>query len=380
MAVTNPRARGVNGAQTPVVALKSDHVSVRTARLQQNASGRWEIKYSERNAGGRGYRSRTQSTHTTDPVKAQRELDRFIEDVIAATQERDQGAVTPGQLTVAELCESYGRARPAQQPQIRPLVARFGHVRLGEITPELVRAYRTTLAGDGLTEATARRHLGVLKAAINHARREGRTNMLPYIELPKSGAPRTRWLTKDQLSEVWGKLGQFAARERAAGSGGQAQALRVFLFIAATWGARRGAIQELTWDRVDFAHRTVDFRNPAKPPNRKRRPIVHMTDEAAEFLAAVWEQAGRPTGGRVVQLAHDALKYWVRKFFAEIGMPWVTAHVFRHTVATHLLQEGHGIYQVGQVLADTEATIRANYAHCLPGDQRTMLEGRRLGV
>ena len=371
MAVTNHRqGRGVRGHLRGAqgVALKSSDPVVRTARLVQNGAGNFEIVYSEPRGKGEGWRSRTLSTRTADPVEAQQELDRFIDKAI----EKSQPRTSQDQLTVEDACRDYLADRPRQRINLTPIRAHLGSLRVQDLTLDLVRNYRDA---HPFAANTFRRRLGALKAALNHARKAGRLAVVPYIELPAAGASRVRWLTREQLAMVRDKV-----RENAVSNPGPAShALKVFVFLASTFGARREAIRDLTWDRVDFTNRTVNFKDPNRVENKKRRAVIHMSNEAFAFLRAVHLQAGRPATGQVIAVSNETLKYAYRKFFDGIGLDWCTSHVFRHTVATHMLQDHESIYDVALFLADTVRTIETTYAHVPPAGLKQVAENRKLG-
>jgi integrase len=52
-----------------------------------------------------------------------------------------------------------------------------------------------------------------------------------------------------------------------------------------------GAILDLTWDRVDFEHGTIDFMPAGRDKTNKRRTVVPMNKRAREALETAF--AGR---------------------------------------------------------------------------------------
>ena len=63
---------------------------------------------------------------------------------------------------------------------------------LATVTRETCRAYARAR---GRSAGTVRRELGVLRAAINHAHREGRVTRAVAVHLPERPEPKDRWLT-----------------------------------------------------------------------------------------------------------------------------------------------------------------------------------------
>jgi integrase len=350
-------------------AIKSSDPVVRTAKLVQAGTGYWQIVYSEPRAGQKGWRSRTLSTRTQDPIEAQRELDHFLDKAI----EKSQPTTPQDQLTVEELCQDYLAHQPRQRIVLAPVRVHLGTVRVKDLNLDLIRNYRT--AHSEYKDSSMRRRLGALKTVLNHAWRTGRLTAVPYIELPAPGAPRVRWLTPEQLALVQDKVFENEIRN----PGPAAHALTMFVFLASTFGARREAIRDLTWDRVDFAGRTVNFQVPGRAVTKKRRATAPMSDDAFAFLREAHLKAGQPATGKVVDIRDNALKYQYQKFFRSIGLEWCTSHVFRHTVATHMLQADESIFKVALVLADSVQTIQTTYAHVPPPGLKQLFENRNLG-
>jgi integrase len=364
MAVTTHIARR---PARSVAVLKSQNPLVRTAKLRANSRGSWEIHYSEPKANGPGWRTKVVSTRTRDYTEAQRFLDQFIERAL----ELENPSVAADQLTVEDVCREYLLSRPQQALSLALVRKHLGHVRIVDITPTLVERFRQAFGG--YKNNTLRRRLGALKAAINLARKTGKINVLPYIDLPRPGVGRTVWMTKAQLTMVWDKVQELAENN----PGPVTHALKVFVYLA-MFGPRREAIRELTWDRVDFEHRTLNFKNPDREETKKRRPICPLNDQNVRQLKEWWLAAGCPVSGRVIAISDDTLKNHFRAFMADLGLPWVTSHVFRHTKATHMLMDGETIHNVALWLADTVDTIEKTYSHVLSQDLRDVAERWRI--
>ena len=168
--------------------------------------------------------------------------------------------------------------------------------------------------------ATLAREFNVLRAVMNHARK---LKLLrgDVPELPVFTAPSTaQGLPQDDVKAI-------VRRARSH------PALDIFVKIALATGARPGAILGLTWDRVDFGRKIIDFKDPAmsKQGRRKGRALVPMSGALSDFLI---ERKAREigTGTRldcVVPRCH-LNRLW-RKHI-KISRP----HALRHTVATEV--------------------------------------------
>lgn len=372
MAVTNRRPR------TPIrigkgVTLKSDNPIVRTAKLVQKEGENFKIAYSFPRGNGKGWRTKVESTHTKDPIKAQRTLDRFIDDAI----ELSNPTTPQDHLTVEDMCRDYVAHQPRQEGALRSIRRHLGHVRVVDLSPEWARRYVIAIGSPKAN--TQRRYLGALRNALNFGRKTGTLKIAPpYIPMPAVGPPRMLWLTREQLALVRDKV---VENERNNPGCPKAHALTLFVFLASYFGARSEAIRDLTWDRVRWDSRVVDFNNPRKAPSKKRRATAPMNDDAYQFLREAHRQAGCPDIGKVVPVSFNTLIYAYRNFFKSIGMDWCTSHVFRHTLATHMLEDGESVYLVAKMLADSVQTIDTTYGHVLPkaAGLRQLVERRNLG-
>lgn len=131
--------------------------------------------------------------------------------------------------------------------------------RVQEVTKQACKAYgRWRARADG----TIRRELIVLRAAINHAHREGKLSRSVYVELPEAAPARLRWLTRDEAA----KLLKAALEEPKVRFH-----LPLFILLGLYTGQRSEAILSLKWAMVDFEANLVDFRLPGRKETKKKR-------------------------------------------------------------------------------------------------------------
>jgi integrase len=117
-----------------------------------------------------------------------------------------------------------------------------------------------------------------------------------------------------------------------------------------------GAILDLTWDRVDFTHNTIDFMPAGRDKTNKRRTVVAMAPKAREALLEaqaaaltdhVIEYAGKPVASVKRAIAAAARRS---------GVP-CSPHVFRHTAAVWMAQADVPMQKIAQVLGHTSSRI-----------------------
>jgi integrase len=222
-----------------------------------------------------------------------------------------------------------------------------------------IRAYREWRLGQNVTDPTVRRELAFLKAAINHERREERFTVVPHIDMPPQGNPRKRFLTEEEVKAVMRQP--------------MPHRIKMFFILAFATAARAKAIEELTWDRVDFTNGLIDYRVPGRTYKKKRRGLVPMSDELRRRLEAAWERPTRDPAdpyviGRgpkgAVSCTYQQCKEVMRS--AGIDEAGVARHVARKTFASHALQAGVPIAKVAAVLHDNPTTAEKAYAFILP--------------
>jgi integrase len=228
------------------------------------------------------HKARRFSTRATSRAEAEA----FLADFRAAL-DRPQPGTT---ISLSEILDRYlADRRDAQIPGLDRL--EWAHKALkrfwGERPPECItdaecRLYVRQRAVEHsgphyktASASTARTELQALNAALQWACKKEFISKAPRIVLPQRPPPRERWLTREEADRLIASCG--------------AHHIRVFVEIALRTGARSGAIKSLTWDRVDFGQRLIDFREPGRIQTRKKRVQVHIVDILLPVLQEAYE-------------------------------------------------------------------------------------------
>jgi integrase len=337
-----------------------------TTRLEANRSGRWELRWTE------GTRTRSRSTGTTSRSVAEaykREWDR---------QERENELALAGKGTgnagnsVGALIDAYEpvvKVRGVGDTQIGCLVklrAYFGCLAPDEITPEVVGDYGMSR---GVGGGTLRRELNALVAVLNWGVKHGKIKTAPKIDLPDEGAPRATFLDETTESDLW----SLASRD--VDGDGRLTRVGLFICIGLETGARRSAIQRLTWDRVNLAQGLIDFRDPALRVTKKRRVATPITSRLRPVIERA--QIERRKGERFVLAGGGSIKKTWATFMARHGFVGVTPHVLCHTRITLLLRGGVPVWDVGTLTGRDPDVIHAVYGHHVADDRLRALADRR---
>jgi integrase len=284
-------------------------------------------------------------------------------------------------LTVAELWSIYEAkhvpttAAPATlRYSWKNLEGHFGKLAVAEIDQTVVDDYEDARLEAGAKTGTVRRELVTLRAMLNwHASPErGRKRLLekadvPTFTLPDDSAPRDRWLTTDEIDRLL------------LASGGSGVRVQMFLMIALETAARKQAIYDLTWDRVDFETGMIHFAVPGRAQTKKRRVSVPMSDRLREWFTAIEGDKGPvlPPGGDVWAAIQSCViraglapkqKRGTGRALKSTG---ISPHTLRHTAATHMARRGVPLYDIAGVLGNSLAMAEKVYAHHCPGRLRS---------
>lgn len=346
-----------------------------TLHNELNAFGSYEIRWSEFRNGD--WRSRRKSTKTGDIEEARLRLARFLLD--------RAGPDCASRSKVSDIIDAYCEGHLTPRGELKNMRHLFKHVRTVfghrdplSITQEEIDEYvRRRVRGDFSPPATKRggpwrrtvqpqsaaREISAMQSALNWGSRRlmvpGKPNF--RFERPASAPPRDRWLNEAQEADVRAKL------HRASRS------VQLFTLMGLTYGARRGAMQQLRFGpQVSFVSDSIDFNVPGARRTRKRRAVVPMTPEIRQHLEVLLQERGP---GALVLETYTYRHF--ADFMAEIGYEWVTPHVLKHTAITLMLRGGARPDEVAGATETTLSTILGVYRHHCAGEKASIFSSRR---
>ncbi len=310
-------------------------------------------------------RSRERSTGTTDREVAENALAEFLHE-----RQRKSGPRDPTQVLITDTLADYATERGAltQAPDrigyaLIPLSEYFEGSVVSNITPEMCLAYgrwRERAAG------TIRRELGVLRAALNHAHREGRITRVVTVALPERPEPKERWLKRHEV----------AALLRAALSEPKVRLyLPLFILIALRTGSRKEAILSLRWAQVDLDNARINFNQVGRKRTKKRRTHIPIPSKLLPHL-----RRARMRGSDIGYVINRDGKRLgdIKKGFAaaceRAALSDVSPHTLRHTCATWLMQNGVDKFDACGFLGMTLETLERTYAHHHPDHLKSAAE------
>jgi len=241
----------------------------------------------------------------------------------AAQQPRD---VLMGDV-FARYYEKHGRHTAGAGVQRRNLFVALERIQEGatvaEFTLDAQHTFVRRMETDGYQPGTTKRVLGVVKAAVQWAWKNGELERpIPFLTV-QEGPPRERVLEVAEISAVWDAAGP--------------EHLRMFILLLLGTAGRPAAVLELTREQCDLDRGLIDLNPPGRVQTKKRRPVVPMPD----FLRPWIEQAPpgplvRFRGAGVIKVA----KTW-RDARSAAGLDEaVVPYTIRHTIATELRARG----------------------------------------
>lgn len=344
--------------------------------------------------------------------EAEKQLSEHIAKKHTPERQRDRH---PDLVKVADVIKIYAdevvpnHAKPQETAsRLLPIESFFGGKALGQITGKLCREYIASRP----SEASARRQLEDLRAAIHYYHKEGYVLYAPAITLPERPVSRERWLTRDEAARLlwaaWRMRQTWKGQESDRRTG---RHVARFILVGFYTGTRSAAICGAAMRPTDGQgfvdlDRGVFYRRGAgQRETKKRQPPVRLPDRLLAHIRR-WSKTpveiktkyrGKSKSiGRMI--SQDFVVEWeggpvgsVKKAFRSAveaaGLGWyedahgrqvfktdVTPHVLRHTAATWAMQNGMELSTAADFLGMTEAVLRSTYYHHHPDFQAEAAE------
>lgn len=318
-------------------------------------SGRWYITWTDR---GRSLRA---STRSRDRKQAERVRAAFV-------LERDrQPQSKPDEIAVTTLLDSYyerhAKALPSGERAniaINHLSEFYGAGAVSAVNARSHERYIAQCRKEGKADGTINRHLGALRAALRFAVKSGDLGVAPFVPSLREPPPRPHVLNRAQVGRLL-----HAARPY--------PHVALFIRLAVYTGARRNAILQLTWDRVDLKAGTVDFRLPGVAHARKRRAITGLPARLVASLRRLQRHATAPTVIEWRGKPVASIKRSFRLVAKAAKLPHVTPHVLKHTAVSWALRVASP-WVVSGMTATSVRTLQAVYGKHMMDDLKAAAE------
>ena len=272
--------------------------------------------------------------------------------------------------------------------------------KLHDLTTRTAERLVAARRSEGLSEASIKHEIGLLRATSNEMRRLGyRTNADVAWPRLKTNS-RLRYL--DPIEEMRLVIELKPTTLKNASTSSQAWSAHqheihamsqdnydLVVFLLDT-GCRYSEATTMSWTSVDLVLKTVNvFRSKVQ-----NEGFIHMTDRLFDVLARRFSDR-RPNQKYIFESKVGGHRGYatnaIRKAIVRAGLNdpdvvrtkggKVTLHTLRHTFASKLVREGLSLYDVSSLLGHSDSKMTQRYAHLAPNhaSMRAVAVLNRLG-
>lgn len=231
----------------------------------------------------------------------------------------------------------------------KTLKGHFGRLRPEQLSLPLLSRFRQEY---NHKPAMLREYLLELKTTLRMGFQHGIIEKIPQIIIPAKRAPKDRFLTQEEAEKLW--------------NAAHSAHVKLFIHLALITGARKEAILQLTWNRVDLETGRIDFNDPNRQVTNKRRTLSPIT---AEMVTALKDAKQFAETDHVIEFNSKPLKD-IKKGFAlaaqKAGLKDVTPHTLKHTAISWLAQAGRSIEAIAAMTSTNANTVRRIYQKFAP--------------
>ena len=275
----------------------------------------------------------------------------------------------------------------------------LGHLRIDKLSARQIQSFINSLAKEGANEKTGKplarksmiHHLSFISGVFSYAVRGGMISENPCskVVIPKGEVKEKEIYTQEQMQQLLSLMH------------GQPLKYRVFFYLIAYSGFRRGEMLGLEWKDVDFDNQIIsvkrtsnyvagigNYTDTTKTKRSQRTlkiaaPIMGMLRELqneqavdALRLGNQWVETDRIfTRWNGTPMGNHTPYKWLRKLCEENGLPFYGIHSFRHFAASSMISAGLDVTTVSGALGHCNAGTTLNvYSHMFQTAQARVSE------
>ncbi len=230
-----------------------------------------------------------------------------------------------------------------------------------DITFQEVRSFVIGMHKSGLARATIMQHLSAVKSFFKYVQSQGLilNNPAKLIKSPKQAKKLPTFLTKEQILEIVNKPNLYSKN-----------GLRDTTIIELLYstGIRRGELCGIKLNNINLKENTIKVLGKGN----KERIVVfgsYAKDKLIKYIEfrndnyptntkfLFLNNKGNPVNGKLV---YDIVKKYITGTSEDKKK---SPHVLRHSFATHLLDSGAGIAEIGELLGHSKLSTTQIYTH-----------------
>lgn len=234
------------------------------------------------------------------------------------------------------------------------LEARFGHLRLNQITKTMIVSFHNELRESGLAGATCDHYVKFLRHAFTLA-----TDWDLVKDNPASGV---KLFNLDNKVEYYLNANELERLMTVLKTGANRPVCMIAMFLLST-GARMNEVLSATWSQINIDTRT--WKIPALNSKSRKVRSVPLNDSALAIISQLDTEGefeylfvNRVTGNPYTNI-HKA---W-GKIRDQAGLSRLTLHGLRHQFASFLVNSGRTLYEVQQILGHSTSKVTERYSH-----------------
>jgi integrase len=245
------------------------------------------------------------------------------------------------------------------------LLPAFGHLRLSEISTNLIDAQVAKWIRAGMSIKRANNLLTILRRSIRCAVEWGLIDQMPVIRHHQYFQPVPQYLTRAESRRLLDAM--------------ESGMWKTFIRFLLGTGVRFGEAAALKWDDLDLdtrvptvtIQRGVAYGVVADPKTQASRRTIVLIPELVITLRA--HRYRRPKSEWV--FTSPTGKFYrptssvkvLKRACKQAGIPVVSWHKLRHSCASQLLARGVPLPAIKEVLGHTSLEVTSIYTHIIPG-------------
>lgn len=216
------------------------------------------------------------------------------------------------------------------------------------IDEQMCKDYRKSRPSVG--DTTARYELQQLSTALGACKKH--IGEKPDLWFPALPERKIRHLTRTEFASFFDAV--------------KADHAQLYVMVGLHTVARPSTILQLTWDRVDFMRRLIDFTPAGHIRTNKRRTVVPISDDLLPWLQKGYVAR---TTNHVIERGGKAVACIKKAFQAasERSTVHATPYTLRHTGAVWAAEGGVSMSELAQFMGhDDDRTTQKHYARYSP--------------